>query len=60
MNNFKKTTVQNFTKGSVVTTEECKYWKQLGVSINYCQFKHKIINLIIFLESSVHQGIWID
>lgn len=34
MNNFKKTPVQTFTKGSVVTSEESKYWKQLGVSQN--------------------------
>jgi hypothetical protein len=34
MNNFKKTTIQNFTKASVVTSEECKYWKQLGVREN--------------------------
>lgn len=32
MNNFKKTPVQTFTKGSLVTSEEGKYWKQLGVS----------------------------
>lgn len=31
MSNFKKTPIANFTKGSVVTSEECKYWKQLGV-----------------------------
>lgn len=33
MNHFKKTPVQTFTKGSVVTNEDCQYWKQLGVSL---------------------------
>lgn len=32
MSNFKKTPVQTFTKGSAVTSEDNKYWKQLGVS----------------------------
>lgn len=33
MNNFKKTPVQTFTKGSAVTNEDYQYWKQLGVSL---------------------------
>lgn len=32
MSIFKKTPVQSFTKASVVTNEDCEYWKQLGVS----------------------------
>lgn len=38
MSTFKKTPVQTFTKGSVVTSEESKYWKQLGVSRNEVKF----------------------
>ncbi|KAG5673343.1 hypothetical protein PVAND_003402 [Polypedilum vanderplanki] len=38
MNNFKKTTVQNFTKASIVTSEECKYWKQLGTPVFIKEF----------------------
>lgn len=33
MSSFKKTPIQTFTKGSVVTNEDCEYWKQLGVSL---------------------------
>lgn len=31
MSNFKATPIATFTKGSIVTSDESKYWKQLGV-----------------------------
>lgn len=42
MNNFKKTPVQTFTKGSVVTNEDYEYWKQLGVSVIKLVFSPEI------------------
>lgn len=56
MSNFKQTQVSNFTKGSIVTSEECRYWKQLGVSIEKLVFikKNKILKI---LGSRTHQGI---
>lgn len=42
MSNFKQTPVANFTKASIVTSEECRYWKQLGVSAIKCVNKVKM------------------
>lgn len=47
MTSFKKTPIQTFTKGSVVTNEEEKYWKQLGVSRRILYFAMSL-NILIF------------
>jgi hypothetical protein len=31
MTNFKKIPIPNYTKASVITSEDTKYWKELGV-----------------------------
>jgi hypothetical protein len=60
MSNFKKTPVQTFTKGSAVTNEDNKYWKQLGVSFDRKVHRRFIYSSISFAEPSNHQRIRIN